>query len=385
MIDQKFMNQFRLLPEMKQPGNVFKVPQALLESSNLSAEEAGGTHMRCSGCGGKVGADILDSVLAEIKTNKASGVVCGLDDARDAAIFNTGGQSIVQSVDQITAVCDDPYVFGRIAAVHALSDLYTTGATAHSAQVLVSLPFADRQIVRRDLQQLMAGVVDALNEDGCALLGGHTSEGRELALGFVVNGLHESDTYRDDHNRGDHNVSAGDCLILTKPVGTGVLLAGLMRQQAEGIDVQSALTGMQQSNRLAAEVLFNHGVKAVTDITGFGLIGHLQRMLQPLNAGARINAQEVPMYSGAMSLADEGIASTLLEQNQQVLAHIECDEDIPDMVLNLFCDPQTSGGLLGVVPAEQCDAALSKLRQQGCESAQVIGTISESTTIQLAI
>lgn len=387
-IDQKFMNQFQLLPAMKAPGTLFKVPQALLDKSSVNAEDASGSAMRCRGCGGKVGASILDSVLHEINSCSAANVVCGLEEASDAAIFKTNEQSLVQSVDQISALCDDPYVFGRIAAVHALSDVFTSGAAVHSAQVLVNLPFADHQIVRRDLKQLMAGVVDALNEDNCALIGGHTSEGSDLSLGLVVNGFVEPAA---NGATGASAVTEGDCLILTKPIGTGVLLAGMMRQQAKGADVQHALTSMQQSNRMAANVLYANGVKAVTDITGFGLLGHLQRLLKPLSVGATIgqtddkktNGHSVPLYDGAYALAQQGVASTLLVQNQQVLSQVDGADNVSSAWLNLLCDPQTSGGLLAIVPAHQSDTVLSNLHQQGCEAAQVVGTITQQQSIQL--
>ena len=378
VIDQKFMNQFRLLPEMKSRRNLFKVPQALLDNSSVSAGDADGSHMRCRGCGGKVGASILDSVLNEIKSCSKADIVSGLDEACDAAIFETSRQLVVQSVDQISALCDDPYIFGRIAAVHALSDIFSSGATAHSAQVLVSLPFADHRIVKRDLKQLMAGVVDALNEEGCTLLGGHTAESSDLALGLVVNGFLES-------GKNSNIAEQGDCLILTKPVGTGTLLAGMMKQKAKGSDVQSALMGMQQSNRAAANILYEHSAKAVTDITGFGLLGHLHRLLIPLSVGATINAQKVPLYAGAHALAELGTESTLLAQNQHVLDQINYDNTLSSAYLNLLCDPQTSGGLLGIVSSTQCDAVLSRLREQGCSSAQTIGTINKQVSIQLTL
>lgn len=383
-IDQKFMNQFRHLPAMPVRRNSFKVPHALLENSSVDELDTDGSHMRCRGCGGKVGASILDSVLHELNSCSADGVVCGLSELSDSAIFETAHHAVVQSVDQITALCDDPYVFGRIAAVHALSDVFTAGAKAHSAQVIVTLPFADHRIVKRDLQQLMAGMVDALNEDGCALIGGHTSEGADLALGLVVNGLVDRASDSIDV-RAAEQPAEGDCLVLTKPLGTGVLLAGMMQQAAKGSDVHNALTSMQRSNRTAANVLHEHGAKAVTDITGFGLLGHLQRMLRPLAVGASINVSDVEYYEGAFVLAELGIASTLLKQNQQILEQIEQSGNISSAALNLLCDPQTSGGLLGIVPAGKTDAVLSKLRQKGCDSVHIVGTITNQKSIQLTL
>ncbi len=377
-IDQKFMNQFRHLPEMSARSSYFKVPKALLKQSTVTEQEASGIAMRCCGCGGKVGATILDSVLQEINSVKANGVVTDLSNAGDAAIVQTDSQQLVQSVDQISAVCTDPYVFGRIAAVHALSDVVASGAVAHSAQVLVNLPFADQRIVKRDLRQLMVGVVDALNEDGCSLIGGHTAENATMSLGFVVNGFGkvQSPAKPDVTGEGDH-------LILTKPLGSGVILAGMMRQRALGVDVQKVLSSMQQSNRAAAAVLYQYGVKAVTDVTGFGLLGHLHRLLTPLGVGAVLEVQNTPVFSGAKALAHSGVGSSLLEQNQHVLKQVASEELHDSVWHNILCDPQTSGGLLGIVPAAQSDQVLIKLRECGCESASVIGSIVDQDGIHL--
>jgi len=270
-------------------------------------------------------------------------------------------------------------VFGRIAAVHALSDVVAAGATPHSAQVLLSLPFADKRIVKRDMQQLMAGVADALSEDRCSLIGGHTSEATTLSLGFVVNG------FLDSQLRGSTmSVNVGDHLILTKPLGSGVLLAGMMRQLARGVDVQHVLDQMQQSNRAAATVLHQYSPMAVTDVTGFGLLGHLNRLLTSLRAGAVLQVPEVPIYNGALALAEQGVCSTLLDQNQHVFAKIANTELPSSSWQNLLCDPQTSGGLLGIVSAKHSETVLTKLHNHGFKSACKIGKIIDKSGIQLS-
>lgn len=378
-IDQKFMNQFRRLPEMKNLNSVFKVPEALLQDSGLSSTEVSSSAMRCTGCGAKVGASILDSVLEKLNSTQADGVVAGLREAKDTAVFTTSADSIAQSVDQLSAVCSDPYLFGRIAAVHACSDVFTVGAKLHSAQVIVNLPFAEQTIVERDLEQLMSGVVDALNEDGCTLIGGHTAEANDMALGFVVNG-----TLSNSENANDSKPQAGDYFVLTKPIGSGLLLAGLMQSKARGKDVQAALKIMRQSNRVAANALFKHSVKAVTDITGFGLLGHMHRLLLPFGAGALLTLNTVPLFEGALELAEQGVASTLLKQNQKVLSHASGGDALSDEWKNLLCDPQTSGGLLGVVPAEQIDAVLAELLASGCELASVVGTIIDKPGLEFS-
>lgn len=393
-IDQKFMNQFRKLPPMKASITPFNIPKALLENSSVRADEASNELMRCRGCGGKVGSTILDSVLQELDVVQVPGVLEGLDVAGDAAVILTNGlakneawpNQLVQSVDQLSAVCDDPYAFGRIAAVHALSDVVAAGAVAHSAQVIVTLPFADHSIVKRDLQQLMAGVVDALNSENCALIGGHTSEGAELSLGFVVNGLMRSEVLAKPRANSEvtaKNAAIDTQLVMTKPIGSGVLLAGMMRQLAAGKDVQAALRVMQQSNRMAADVLFANDVVGVTDITGFGLVGHLLRLLDRFNLGADIQLSAIATYKGALDLAKQGVESTLLEQNQQMLKQVTNVDDIDKTWQNLLCDPQTSGGLLGLVPSAKLESVLAQLHEQGCEQACVIGNVNKSSGLQV--
>lgn len=396
-IDRKFMDRFRRLPAMAAPRNAYKVPASLLTRSSVSAEDVSNAAMRCRGCGGKVGGTILDSVLRELNIVDVSGVIAGLDIAGDAAVVdlsaasehtNSSNHRLVQSIDQISAVCADPYQFGQIAAVHALSDIVAVGSTPHSAQVIVTLPFADKRIVKRDLAHAMAGAVDALNAEDCALVGGHTAEGAELTMGFVVNGFSSGDT-----RHASVEAKVGDKLVLTKPIGSGVLLAGMMRQQAKGRDVQAVLRAMQQSNRKAADELYANHAIAITDITGFGLLGHLQRLLQRIACSAELLVNTIPVYDGAMSLAQRGFASTLLEQNQHVLSQVGVAETIDEAWLNILCDPQTSGGLLAVVPAEKSESILNSLRAAGYEPVCEIGCITEmcctkessEPTIQLSV
>jgi len=372
-IDQKFMNQFRLLPAMKPVGSRFQIPKALLSESSMTHEEADASSMRCKGCGAKVGASTLDSVLQQLTLCDGDGIVCGLEHASDAAIINLGDQPLVQSVDQISSLCSDPYTFARIATVHALSDVLAQGAKPHSAQALVTIPYADQSIVKRDLEQLMSGVVDALNENGCVLVGGHTAEGPELQLGFVVNGV--------AHAQPTAPVQAADKIVLSKPIGTGVVLAGHMQQRARGSDVYSMLQSMRISNALSASVLRNAGCKSMTDVTGFGLLGHLHQLLKGPALGAAVHTQEISTYPGAMSLAEQGVESTLLSQNQQVLSDCELDDGLDPVWRNLLCDPQTSGGLLAIVPAASLSTVMAQLFELEGAAPSVIGSIVESSGI----
>jgi selenide,water dikinase len=372
-IDQKFMNQFRLLPAMQFGRYSLQIPAALLSESSITPDEADASHMRCKGCGAKVGASILDFVLSQLTPIEGDGIVCGLEQASDAAIINVGDHALVQSVDQISSLCSDPYTFARIATVHALSDVLAQGAKAHSAQVLVTIPYADKSVVKRDLQQLMSGVVDSLNENACVLVGGHTSEGPELQLGFVINGVQVPQSAIP--------VTVGDKIILSKPIGTGVVLAGHMQQLAYGVDVHTMLQSMQLSNAQAAQQLRAVGCKAMTDVTGFGLLGHLRQLLKGQALGAELRTDNITTYRGALALAEQGVQSTLLAQNQQITSECQFNSALNPIWQNLLCDPQTSGGLLAIVPAEAVNDVMAQLHAQEGSAPSVVGSVVQSSGI----
>ncbi len=379
-IDQKFMQQFRELPKLSMSGAAFSVHSHLISNSNLQQSDVAEDAMRCNGCGAKVSSSVLERVLLQLNPVNKQGVVAGFEARQDAAVLDIHSELLVQSVDQLSALIDDPYLFGRIAAVHALSDVYTAQASAHSAQALVTLPFADEQIVERDLTQLMSGVVDALNADNCSLLGGHSAEGEQLQLGFVVNGVLSS-------NPSQANIEQGDALVLTKPLGTGILLAGLMQQLSAGEHVYAAINSMLQSNRLASEIFKKHGAKQITDITGFGLLTHLCRLLDNTALSAELMADDVPLLPGVIALAEQQVQSTLLSHNQSVLHQISMldngNASRARVFENILCDPQTSGGLLAVVPVKDIATLLENLHAAGYSYAAKVGKVvnSDSTII----
>ncbi|MCA8927173.1 MAG: selenide, water dikinase SelD [Alphaproteobacteria bacterium] len=317
--------------------------------------------MRCAGCGSKIGSDVLGRVLGGLDTGQAPGVLMGAGD--DAALVQPPpGQVLVQSTDHFRAFTGDAHLFGRIAAEHALSDLFAMGAEAHSALAQVTVPFAVPGVQEADLLQVLAGACVAIRGAGAALIGGHSAEGPELALGLTVNGFAAPDAlWRKSGAR------AGDALVLTKPLGTGVLLAADMQGQARSAWIEAALAGMVQSNRAAVPVLRAHGARAVTDVTGFGLAGHLQEMTAASGVSASVRLAAVPCLPGAAESLAAGIESTLAPANRTAVPHA------PPLLL----DPQTSGGLLAAVPAEQAPACVAALHAAGYAAAAVIGQCDE--------
>jgi selenide,water dikinase len=321
--------------------------------------------MRCAGCGGKVGAEALAGVLAELPVPSRSDVLVGLAGADDAAIVQPPpSRAIVQSVDHFRDFLGDPFLFGQIAAAHALSDIFAMGARPWTALAVATVPYAPGRRMGADLAAMMQGAALVLEAEDCALVGGHSGEGAEATLGFAVSGLVDP---RRAWRKG--GLRAGDALVLTKPLGTGVILAGQMRGLTKARWLQAAVASMCRTNAEAARVLRAHGVSACTDVTGFGLAGHLAEMLRASTLSARLYPDEVPLLPGALELAGAGVESTLAPDNRRLL-------DFPERgpLIDLLNDPQTSGGLLAGVASTRAAACVAALRAAGVEAA-VIGTV----------
>lgn len=390
-IDKAFMRKFTELPVMNMNASLLKLPDAL-RRRYLDAADANAGHaqaaMRCRGCGSKVGEAVLERVLAHVHVSRDSKASSPLSPAGDAAILNLPSSMLVQSVDHLNAIVDDPYLLGRIAGLHALSDVVTVDARVHSAQVIATVPGGTQAIVERDLKLLMSGLVEALDQEHCMLAGGHTMEGEELSLGVVVNAVMTENVLASrSASRSANNISdvqAGDVLILTQPLGIGTLFAGLMQGKAHGLDISAAIEYMLQSNRPAADILRSAGCNYMTDVTGFGLLGHLHRLLEGLQHGALVQSNAIPILPGALALARQGVRSSLWPENRQVLDALEISAQVSSSQLSILCDPQTSGGLLAIVPESAQAECLTRLQAEGYADAVVVGVIAPTTTLSLS-
>ena len=321
--------------------------------------------MRCAGCGAKISADTLAEALAGLAEPPRHDIPVGLAAPDDAAVtIPPPGMALVQSVDHFRAFIDDPFVFGAIAAAHALSDIHAMGAKPWTALAIVALPFMHGRAMGEDLRAMMLGAHAVLTADGCALIGGHSAEGAEAGMGFAVTGLSPlGQIWRKS------GLEVGDALILTKPLGTGLILAGQMRGLARADWLMAAIATMRRTNHDAAEIFRAHGVRACTDITGFGLIGHAMEMLDASDVHGVINPDLVPALPGALELAAMGVESSLATANRGV--HF-----LPDTPrAALLVDPQTSGGLLAGVAASRAAACVFALRAAGHDAA-IIGEIT---------
>ena len=330
--------------------------------------------MRCGGCGSKISSDVLSAVLKRLDLPDDPRILFGCRAGEDAAVhrfrpelFGSDPSSVVevQTVDFFKAFINDPYLFGQIAALHSISDLYAMNARPFSALAVATLPYARGPVQEAQLFELLSGAVAVFKRLGVVLTGGHTTESQEMALGFAVTG------HADEHRLFQKGkLAPGDQLILTKPLGSGALLAAWMRGACRSAWFEKLTQSMLQANAAAAGVFANAGVTACTDITGFGLAGHLLEMLDPSRATARLVPEQAPVFEGFAEVAKAGILSSLQTDNAKVMCRV-VGRTAPAWLF----DPQTSGGLLAGVKPEAVAQVLDQLRSAGYEQCAVIGKV----------
>lgn len=345
-IDGAFMDKFNVLPAM------------------AGMDGGGENEMRCAGCAAKVGPMILAEAL-----DRLGG---GVDTVRDdAAIIDAGGERLrVETVDFFRAFWPEPYVFGEIAANHAMGDVFAMGAVPTHALANVVLPYAAPHRLAEDLYQLLAGAKSAFDREGVAVVGGHSSEGPEMAAGFFVSGTVERGAVL-----ANGGLRPGDRLILTRPLGTGILFAAHMRGQAGARAIAAAIAAMRQSNGAAARAMRPFGPTAATDVTGFGLAGHLLEMLRGAGVSAELDLSRIPLYPSVRTLAQRGIASSLLPENSRLATSIAGPGASDSVVQAILFDPQTAGGLLIGVPEGEATVCLDAIRAAGADDAAIVGRV----------
>ena len=344
--------------------------------------------MRCGGCGSKIGANILSRVLASVKQDiyPRVEVLAGAGD--DAALVlpppNGSKEVLVHTLDYFRSFVGDPFIFGKIAANHSLSDIHAMNGQPVTALALCVIPYGPEAQVESNLRHMLAGCLEVLKEEKCSLVGGHTSEGTETALGLSVNGLADLDKVM---RKGP--LESGDVIILTKALGTGTLLAADMRGKARGRWVAGAINSMLLSNRTAATILQAYGCRHCTDVTGFGFLGHLLEMLKYVTedgaetspssstVGAVLSLHAMPLLEGARACVEQGVLSTLHPQN------VRCSQAIKNLevgakssVYPLLFDPQTAGGLIATVRPGVADSLVQALREGGYPATTVVGRVT---------
>jgi selenide,water dikinase len=281
-----------------------------------------------------------------------------------------GGPALVQTVDFFTPIVDDPYVYGQIAAANALSDVYAMGARPMTALAIAAFPKSG--LDAETIAAIFRGGFDKLREAGVALLGGHTVQDEEIKFGYAVTGA--VDPSRMLTNAG---AQPGDALILTKPLGTGVVGTAIKFERASPAIVEAAIMSMRTLNRAAAETLTSiQDVHASTDITGFGLIGHATEMAAASNVTLTIRANDVPMFDGVVDLVRKNKSGGLATNQEHFAAGVDMAANVPEEFQDLLYDPQTSGGLLIALDQMQTDLTLQLLARAGVAAARVGAVLS---------
>ncbi len=358
-IDRRFMNKFSFPATANQ---VFRpAPKPTGDKGEIEGQKL------CGGCGAKISQKSLDAALEPLRTGGDKGFSNLVD---DAACVEISSQQIFAATDHLRAFFDDEWVMTRIAAVHALNDLRAMGAIPHSALVSLTIPYMSENLQRGVVREIMSAARDALEEQDVEIIGGHTTQGAELTIGFSVLGTPGGRTVAIAGAR------PGDKLLLTKPIGSGTILAAHMVSLASGEEVVDALSVMSRSSHRAAEILARKA-NALTDVSGFGLVGHLLNMLEKSSAGAELEWDAIPVMNGANRLFGLGVRSSLWQHNARAISRIHsagCTEP------GLLFDPQTSGGFLAAIPSESVDETLHCLNRAG-EKVFVIGRIVAGSSV----
>ena len=350
-IDRRFMRMFHDLPAMAAPAVPRPAAQGLAEIM--------GEATLCGGCGAKIGPEALRAALAGLPGPHAD-LRLGAGD--DAALLEMGSVRQVIATDHLRAVTEDPWFMARIAAVHALGDIWAMDAAPQVALASLILPRLSDPLQRRTLVEIMAGAAEVMQAAGAGIAGGHSTLGAELTVGFTVTGL------VGDRLLTKAGARPGDALILTKPLGSGTLLAAEMQKRAAGRDIAALWPVLTQPQGAAAAILAPEA-RAMTDVTGFGLAGHLDEMLRAGGVAADLDLEALPLLDGAEDLAAAGVASSIAPANRAALIGRIAAATGPRAAL-LF-DPQTAGGLLAAVPEAAAGRLVAALAEAGYRAAAI--------------
>lgn len=345
--------------------------QDYLPPSMMPMDNGSATAMQCAGCGGKLASGVLSRALSRLNILPDARVSIGLDRPDDAAIVQVGSNGrVAASVDFFAPFVDDPYFVGRVAALNAANDLFAIGSRPAAALALAAVEPGPQNQQEQYLYELLAGSVAEFDKMGVSLVGGHTIESSRPLIGFSLFSA------AGDPPRVKGGLRSGEYLVLTKPLGSGILLAAHMRAKCRSEWFESLRRVLLTSNQYAAQCAQEMDIQGITDVTGFGLAGHLFEMLRASGVSAEVWLDRIPLLPGVSELLADGIESSLAPANRAV----ECDIDFLDEFRSLASyaaqfDPQTCGGLLLGVPAERLDGCLQRLGEGGAEG-YVIGRVN---------
>lgn len=319
----------------------------------------------------------MEEVLSNLQLESDPNLLVGSENWADAAVYRiTPEIALVQTLDFFTPIVNDPYDFGRIAAANSFSDVYAMGGKPLTAMNIVCFPVKDMD--KKILRSILEGGLEIIHKAGAVMVGGHSVEDTEIKYGLSVTGI-----VHPEHFLTNTGAKTGDFLVLTKPLGTGILATALKAGKLNENETKGLTELMATLNRDAAEAMIEAGVSACTDITGFGLMGHALEMAKASKVGLKIYADKVPVIPEAMNFASMGMIPAGSHYNQKFCSrHLDVASHIDPLLIDLLADAQTSGGLLISVPEERVNLLIQRLLEKKTPSANIIGEVlSEPTGI----
>ena len=324
-----------------------------------------------AGCASKIDQAFLKQVLKDLPAVDDPRVLVGVPAGDDAGVYDMGdGTALVQTVDVFTPSVDDPYTFGQVAAANSVSDIYAMGGTPLTAVSVLGFPV--RKVPDEAMSQILSGGIDKMNEAGVAIIGGHSINDSEIKAGFAVTGTIETDKIVT-------NAAArpGDVLILTKPLGTGIVAFAAQIGRANSDSIEATANSMTTLNKKASQLMVKFGAHACTDVTGFSLMGHLAEMALSSGVDVEIIWDDIPLFPGVLEYVAAGILPGAIERNKESCGdRIVADESLPQEIVDMCYDAQTSGGLLIAIAESDASSLLEALHKDGISVAAIVGRVS---------
>ena len=323
-----------------------------------------------AGCASKISQNDLKKVLSGLPKITDPRVLVNADTCDDAGVFKINDEfALVQSVDVFTPNVDDPYTFGQIAAANSLSDIYAMGGKPLTALSIIGFPI--ETLSYKLMNKMLQGGIDKMKEAGVMVIGGHSIKDNEIKFGFAVTGeINPKKIITNDKAKPD------DVLVLTKPIGTGIVGFASQIDKASPSTLQTVSRSMVELNRAASDVMIEMGVTTATDITGFGLAGHLSEIVVQSGVTAEIYFDLIPVFDGVLDLVKKGVISGAIERNREYASqYVVAGDGINEEMQAVFYDPQTSGGLLISIDGKRGEELVSRLKEKGIDQAVIIGKI----------
>ncbi len=333
-----------------------------------------------AGCASKIDQAFLKEVLGDLAMPEDANVMVGVPAGDDAGIYDIGrDECLVQTVDVFTPTVDDPYTFGQIAAANSVSDVYAMGGKPLTALSVIGFPV--RKIPDKALSEILRGGIDKMKEAGVSIIGGHSINDAEIKAGFAVTGVMDKDKIKTNSA-----AQIGDVLILTKPLGTGIISFASQIGKASQASMEASAKSMTTLNKAAAELMTEYGAHAATDVTGFSLMGHLSEMAARSGVDVEIQWDSLPWLEGVLECAAASILPGAIERNKESCGHaVVAGENVSETMVDICYDPQTSGGLLIAIEAEKLAELLEKLKESGLLDAACIGKVTSTGSGKITV